>query len=104
MPTVTPERITELEQARAAVHARNCHRGHLDPAPCVMCPTLSGLHAAMEILAERPRDARAARRALHDVVCMSSCPADDFDHSNRTQSRVVAALRKYLAKPVRPNS
>jgi hypothetical protein len=32
---------------------------------------------------------------LHDVVCMSDC-GPDSDHADRTQSRSVAALRRYL--------
>lgn len=86
-----------IRQARTFVHQRVCHNPDLVPAPCVMCPTPTGLRNALAVLDTRPRDARAARRALHDVVCMSGC-GPESDHADRTQAKAAAALRKFRAQ------
>lgn len=80
--------------ARAHVHEATCHRGHLDPPGCRMCPTAKGIVDALRVLDENPRDAKGARRALHDVVCQSYC-GPESDHADRTQAKVAASLRKF---------
>ena len=90
----TPSELERVRQARAYVHAHACPP---TSAPsCRACPTATGLLLALRVLDDRPRDARGARRALHDVVCMSSC-GPESDHADRTQARVVVALRKFHA-------
>lgn len=95
MSIVTAAELERLRTIQAHIHRETCPLPRIG-APCPTCPTLSGLYAATVLLAERPRDARGARRALHDVVCMSGC-GPDSDHADRTQARPVAALRKFLA-------
>lgn len=94
--------ITETERnrviaAREFVHAASCPQRPRRQAPCPACPRPLGVLRALAVLDERPRDAKAARRALHDAVCMSGC-GPDSDHADRTQARPVAALRKFRAQ------
>lgn len=98
--TVTADELARVMAARAFVHATVC----VTLAPrvryqveCVACPTGSGTLAALRLLDQRPRDARGARRALHDVVCMSGC-GPESDHADRTQAKTAAALRKFRAQ------
>jgi hypothetical protein len=89
----------DLEMARVRVaidyvHGETCYDGTRRPAPCPMCPRPAGVLAALALLDNAPRDARGARRALHDVVCASGC-GPESDHADRTQSRGAAALRKF---------
>lgn len=93
----TPEERERVIAARAFIHAELCHLGHVRPVPCPSCPTGSGLLAALRLLDKAPRDAKAARRALHDVVCMSQC-GPESDHADRTQTQTVAALRRFRAQ------
>lgn len=93
----TPEEIARTKAARSYVHANVCpppNNRHTDQ--CMACPTWSGTLLALRLLDQRPRDAKGARRALHDVVCRSGCGPDD-DHADKTQARTVAALRKFRA-------
>lgn len=93
----TEVEVARAREARAHVHAETCYRGLLDPPGCRMCPTGRGLVDALRVLDANPRDARGARRALHDVVCMSSCPPEDSEHADRTQAKTVASLRRFHA-------
>lgn len=91
--------MERVKAARLHVHANVCttlapYLKHQDT--CVVCPTPRGLLNAIHVLDQSPRDARGARRALHDVVCMSSC-GPESDHADRTQAKTVAALRKWHA-------
>ena len=97
------EAVQRARAARAWVHAAACPRPMDGPAPCLACPPLPGIHAALQVLDAAPLDARAARRAIHDLVCQSgSCVADPgSDHADRTQSKPVAALRQYRAREQR---
>lgn len=88
---------SEAERALAArehVHAATCPQRFQHELPCPAAPTATGVLLALRILDERPRDAKGARRALHDVVCQSEC-GPESDHADRTQARTVVALRKY---------
>lgn len=95
MEAPTKAELERVSAARAHVHQFLCPHGHL-PGPCVACPTATGTLAALRLLDQRPRDAKGARRALHDVVCRSSC-GPDSDHADRTQTKTAAALRKFRA-------
>ena len=66
-------------------------------APCAACPGGLGVLYALRHLDEHPRDAAGARRLLHDRVCVSGC-GPGSDHAKRTQSRPVAALRRFRAQ------
>lgn len=98
--TVTQVQWDRAHAARRYVHANRC----VELAPylrhqeeCAACPTATGVHLALELLDQRPRDAKGARRALHDVVCMSGCPPES-DHADRTQAKTAATLRKFRAQ------
>lgn len=94
---VTREQYDRAMRARRHVHHTVCVarvRYLADQDECQGCPTATGVHLALEVLDARPRDARAARRALHDVVCTSGC-GPESDHADRTQTAAVVALRKY---------
>lgn len=96
MPDVahTSAELEQVRSARSYIHAEACPvPAH--PCPCMTCPDPVGLLYAIRVLRARPRDARAARRALHDVVCMSGC-GPESGHADRTQAKPVAALRRYL--------
>jgi hypothetical protein len=97
MSEVTPEELDRVRRARRYVHALTCPV-KLDDE-CFACPRPRGVLDALRVLDSNPRDARGARRALHDVACMSGCGADS-DHADRTQARAAAALRKFHAKEV----
>lgn len=92
---VAQDEIDRARAARAYVHEHVCRRlGSASEYPCQACPTGMGLVEALRVLDRSPNDARGARRALHDVVCMSGC-GPESDHADRTQAGVVAALRKF---------
>lgn len=96
-PKPTTQEVERVMAARRFVHRLECPPpGNRLDESCLACPTATGTLQALRILDERPRDARAARRALHDVVCMSGC-GPESDHADRTQSRKAAALRKFRA-------
>lgn len=92
----------ELERVKAArlfVHRSVCPPpGRDHDGSCAACPTGTGTLKALRHLDAHPRDARGARRMLHDVVCMSYCPPEDSDHADRTQAPTAAALRKFRAQ------
>lgn len=91
-PQVTPEVIERAKAARRFVHTQTCPDAHLSES-CLACPTVSGVAMALFWLEDRPRDAQGARVLLHDVVCVTGCSSGD--HARRTQSKPVAAIRKF---------
>lgn len=85
--------------ARVRLAARFVHESTCPPRtnfPCSACPTGRGLLDALRVLDAAPRDARQARRALHDAVCVIGC-GPESDHADRTQAKPAAALRKFHA-------
>jgi hypothetical protein len=99
-PGPTPEQLTRVMLAADAVHAATCHRGaHEDSRKCrswkylVNWATLE----AMDHLIAHPKDAAGARGIFHDAVCYGGAECTPVgDHAKRTQSKTVAALRKYV--------
>lgn len=97
--TVSPERVGRCRVAAAFIHDLTCPTRH--PHQWDKCRMGRWLFApalmeALEYLDRNPRDAAGARCILHDAVCMSGCCGDDReDHAKRTQSKTVAALRKF---------
>lgn len=92
------EEIERARQARRYIHQQICPEPYRSTGEsCSACPTGRGLLDAIRVLNVRPRDARAARVALHDVVCMSGCSPENTEHADKTQARTVAALRRFLA-------
>lgn len=91
--TFSPAERDRVLAARQFVHKATCPGRGLD-AWCAACPSGLGTLYALRALDENPRDARAARRALHDAVCTSGCGADS-EHADRTQAKAAAALRKF---------
>lgn len=97
MTEITQAELNRIGAAQEYVHKATCPRGD-QPGPCAACPSPSAVHAALRVLDERPRDARGARQALHDAVCMSDfCGGLEGDHADRTQTSRAAALRKFRA-------
>ncbi len=96
MGLVTPDdgERERVLAARAFVHKKCCPSGDHLSGPCRACPSGVGTLLALRHLDQHPRDAKGARRALHDVVCMSGC-GPDSDHADRTQAKTVAALRRF---------
>lgn len=93
-PLVTPAVIERAKAARVHVHKTTCpDSAHTDS--CLACPTVSAVALALFWLDERPNDAQGARVLLHDHVCASRCT--DGAHARGTQSKRVAALRKFHA-------
>lgn len=96
----SPIKVTDAERERVIaalrhIHATICPGGDYKPFPCILCRRSAlGVHHALGVLDANPRDARGARRALHDAVCTSGC-GTDTDHADRTQTRTAAALRKW---------
>jgi hypothetical protein len=96
--TYTEDERRRVIAAREFIHATTCPEPYRSTGTsCSACPSGRGLLDAIRVLDRAPRDAMAARIALHDVVCFSGCAPPD-DHARRTQSRTVAALRKFLAQ------
>jgi len=99
-PGPTPEQLTRAMLAADAIHAATCpKRVHDDPRACigwrqyVGWPTLE----AIDHLEANPRDAAGARAIFHDAACYGGADCTPpGDHAKRTQSQVVAALRKHV--------
>lgn len=92
--------ITDVGDAARAIHDGICPKQERDPhdyRTCLLTPRPDPLRRALEVLAARPRDARGARVALHNGVCMSGCVGEQaVDHAS-TQTAAVRVLRKWLA-------
>lgn len=98
-PTYQAEEIALARAARTYIHQHTCPEPYRSTGDsCSACPTGRGLLDAIRVLNARPRDARAARVALHDAVCASGCPPENTEHADKTQARKVAALRRFLAE------
>jgi hypothetical protein len=96
-----PGERERVAAARVFVHKATCPPpGSRFEESCAACPSPAGTLMALRLLDQSPRDARGARRALHDVACLSGC-GPDSDHADRTQSRPAAALRKFHAAQAR---
>ena len=88
--------VDRVMAARRYVHDHVCPRLYIGDS-CAACPNPLGVLHALRLLDEHPQDAKGARRALHDVVCVSHC-GPESDHADRTQAKVAAALRKFRAQ------
>lgn len=99
-PGPSPEQLTRAMLAADAVHAATCHRGaHEDSRKCRQWSFLVNWATldAIDHLTANPRDAAGARAILHDAVCYGGAQCTPIgDHAKRTQSKTVAALRKYV--------
>ena len=94
-PDYSEPEWARAREARQYVHANSCiNRPDLSHRTCIVCPRLVPLVLALRSLDERPRDALAARRILHDYVC-TRAPYCEDEHVNRTQAKPVVALRKF---------
>lgn len=89
------------------VHTDTCPNRYEHTAQeCVLGRSLLGpaFAQAVDHLKVAPRDAAGARGILHDGACLSGCQGEGrADHARRTQARTVAAMRRWLAKPVQTN-
>lgn len=83
------------------VHTATCPTRYEHTAQeCVLGRSLlrPAFAAALDHLRAAPRDAAGARGILHDAACMSGCRGEHrADHARRTQTKTVAAMRKWLA-------
>ncbi len=99
-PGPTPEQLTRVMLAADAVHAATCHRGaHEESRQCRAWKFLVGwpMLEALDHLTAHPKDAAGARAIFHDAACYGGADCTPpGDHAKRTQSKTVAALRKYL--------
>lgn len=94
----TAEEESAVLAAAEFVHNATCSTNH-GFKECINGRALASMSMvhALRHLAERPRDAAGARQIFHDAACMSGC-GPDSDHAQRTQSKTVAALRRYLVQ------
>jgi hypothetical protein len=82
------------------VHDRHCHdrrAEHVEWCAPRWVRHQGGWADAVRHLQAHPRDARGARRIMHDRTCSSGAECDTADDHARTQTKNVAALRKVLA-------
>lgn len=100
MTEYTEAEIQYAREAAEAVHNATCTGKH-DWKHCINGRSLASYTTidAIRHLRANPRDAAGARAIFHDACCMSGgaqCTPPG-DHAKRTQSKTVAALRKFLA-------